>query len=141
MTVARLHPTETSSETWEAETHGAPPLKVENWRLREHIRTKVRGIKPDSKLLLYTLEEHRNQETGKCCPGMATLRDETGLPARNITRAFAELISKGIIERVEGTGTISTMRTSRYIFAFDKPAVLALFDGDEDEMVDFWMGR
>ena len=129
----------TSSETWQAETQGVPPLKVENWRLRDYIQKKVRGISPDAKLLMYTLAQHRHQETAKCCPGMAVLRDETGLPARNMSRAFRELISGGLVERVDGTGTIATMRTSRYIFAYDKPAVLELYDGDEEEMVSAWL--
>jgi hypothetical protein len=64
--------------------------------------TRSKRISRTAKLLLAVLVDHRNSETKKCNPKLATLAEELGTSRRTVQRATAELCHLGLLQITRG---------------------------------------
>lgn len=83
-----------------------------------HVANVEMGI--PSKLVLLSLADHHNQETGRCDPSIARLQKATGLSERAIRKAIRELEVLRLVttvERKQRTGRGKRNLTNRYRIA------------------------
>lgn len=83
-----------------------------------HVANVEMGI--PSKLVLLSLANHHNQETGRCDPSNDRLQKSTGLSERAIRKAIRELEALNVIttvERKQRTGRGKKNLTNRYRIA------------------------
>ena len=67
--------------------------------------SRLEGLAPTEKLVLWELAAFQNAETGQCNPSVTTLSKRTGLLPPNIKTAIQSLTRKGLIARCD-TGWI-----------------------------------
>jgi len=80
-----------------------------------HIETTEMGI--PSKIVLLTLANHHNQETGRCDPSISRLSKMSGISERAVRNALRELEALKLIttvERKQRTGRGRRNLTNRY---------------------------
>lgn len=78
------------------------------------------------KEVLLTLAYHFNKDDGKCNPGIATLKEETGLKDRAIQGALKQLGEWGIVEIDEG-GKGGRSKHTSYLLHTENPAPETVF--------------
>lgn len=63
------------------------------------------SLKPNDKLVLWALCDHKNESTGKCFPSTERICEFTGLSKRSVHRSIKSLESIGLIEAKKRPGT------------------------------------
>jgi DNA-binding MarR family transcriptional regulator len=63
-----------------------------------HQITAMTGLTVYEKLVLWSLADHYNKKTKKCCPSWETIIAETSTSSSSVHRAMVSLKKKGLIE-------------------------------------------
>lgn len=78
--------------------------------LLQRLIFEAQGLTASEKIVALCLVWHRNNCTGQCNPGQATIGRETGLKERAVRTALHGLVSKNIVRATR------TQKTTRYEF-------------------------
>ena len=60
---------------------------------------KQKGLKPATKIVLYWLADHHNEQTGRCFPSLKKLAEECEMDKSTVIRHLAVLEERGLIKR------------------------------------------
>ena len=66
---------------------------------RVEYNNQLGDIKSTSRLVLRSLVDYANEETGECYPSIDTIMENTGLGERAFYRAIKELIEVGLLTK------------------------------------------